>query len=147
MARWRRRRERRAVAAADSNVLLRLLVRDDEAQYQAAHTFLRTAGRVFVSDIVLVEVVWAMTSTYRYPKPRIVAAIERILDLEAVALQDPAVVAAALEDYRSSQADFSDCMILATARREAELPLATFDARLSRLEGTRKIGARRRTGR
>ena len=133
------------MAAADSNVLLRLLVRDDEAQYQAALAFLRTAERVFVADIVLVEVVWAMTSTYGYPKPRVVAAIERLLDLDAISLQDSAVIARALEDYRSSKADFSDCLILAIARREGELPLATFDARLSRLDGTRKIGARART--
>jgi predicted nucleic-acid-binding protein len=133
------------VAAADSNVVLRLLVRDDEAQYRAAHAFLRTSERVFVAHIVLVEVVWALASTYGYPKPRIVAALERLLDLDAVTLQDPAAIASALEDYRSSQADFSDCLILAIARRENELPLATFDARLSRLDGTRKLGARARS--
>jgi predicted nucleic-acid-binding protein len=133
------------VAAADSNVLLRLLVRDDEAQYRSALAFLRTAGRVFVAHIVLVEVVWALTSTYGYPKPRVVAAVERLLDLDTVTLQDASLVAAALEDYRSSKADFSDCLILAIARRENELPLATFDARLSRLDGARKLGGRART--
>jgi predicted nucleic-acid-binding protein len=117
-------------------------VRDDEAQYRAAHAFLRTAGRVFVAQVVLVEVVWALASTYGYPKPRIVAAIERLLDLDAVSLQDAAVVASALDDYRSSQADFSDCLILAIARREQELPLGTFDARLGRLKGARKLGGR-----
>jgi predicted nucleic-acid-binding protein len=132
------------VAAADSNVLLRLLVRDDEAQYLAAHAFLRTEGRVFVAHVVLVEVVWALSSTYGYPKARIAAAVERVLDLEAVAIQDPAIVTAALEDYRSSQADFSDCLILAIAKREHELPLGTFDARLGKLDGARKLGGRAR---
>jgi predicted nucleic-acid-binding protein len=130
------------VAAADSNVLLRLLVRDDEAQYLAARAFLRTEGRVFVAHVVLVEVVWALASTYAYPKARIVAAIEHLLDLDVVALQDAAAVASALQDYRSSQADFSDCLILAIARREHELPLGTFDAKLGRLAGARKLGAR-----
>ncbi len=132
------------MAAADSNVLLRLLVGDDEAQYRAAHAFLRTEGRVFVAQVVLVEVVWALATTYGYPKTRIVAAIERLLNLDAVVLQDAAAVASALRDYRSSQADFSDCLILAIARRENELPLGTFDAKLGRLEGTRKLGARAR---
>jgi predicted nucleic-acid-binding protein len=130
------------VAAADSNVVLRLLVRDDDAQYKAARAFVGVAGRVFIAQIVLVEVVWALTSTYGFPKPRVIAAIERLLELEGITIQDASLVQRALEDYRASSADFSDCLILATARRENELPLGTFDARLSRLDGARKLGAK-----
>jgi predicted nucleic-acid-binding protein len=96
-------------------------VRDDEAQYLRPGAFLRTEGRVFVAH-VLVEVVWALASTYAYPKARIVAAVEHLLDLDVVALQDAAEVASALQDYRSSQADFSDCLILATLGASTNCP-------------------------
>jgi predicted nucleic-acid-binding protein len=130
------------VAAADSNVLLRLLVQDDDVQQRAAGAFFRTAGRVFVAQVVLVEVVWALRYTYEFSKPQVTAVIERLLDLETVVLQDAPTIARALDDYRSSSADFSDCLILALARKEQELPLATFDAKLAKLSGVRKLGGR-----
>lgn len=130
------------MAAVDSNVLIRLLVQDDDAQHRAASAFFRTTDRVFVSHVVLVEVVWALGRVYMFPKPRVIAVIERLLDLDGLALQDAAMVARALEDYRTSNADFSDCLILALARREDELPLATFDAKLAKLDGVRKLGGR-----
>jgi predicted nucleic-acid-binding protein len=130
------------VAAVDSNVLLRLLVQDDDVQERAAGAFFRTAGRVFVAQIVLVELVWALRYTYEFPKARVIAVLERLLDLETLVLQDATTVAQALEDYRSSSADFSDCLILALARKENELPLATFDAKLAKLSGVRKLGGR-----
>ena len=130
------------MAAVDSNALLRLLVQDDDAQHRAAGAFFRTAGRVFVSQVVLVEVVWALSTTYRFSKSRVVTVLERLLEHETLTLQDVATVADALDDYRSHGADFSDCLILALARKENELPLASFDAKLAKLQGVRKLGGR-----
>lgn len=130
------------MAAADSNVILRLLVRDDDVQNRAARGFLASSGHIFIAHVVLVEVVWALTSTYGFPKPRVIAAIERLLELEGISIQDAPLVQRALTNYRAGNADFSDCLILEIARRENELPLGTFDARLARLEGARKLGAK-----
>lgn len=130
------------MAAADTNVILRLLVQDDDRQYDAALTFLRSSGRLFVSHVVLAEVVWGLLSVYEFPKPRVAAAIERLLDIDEIALEDAAIVEAALSNYRASSADFSDCLVLQIAASRNELPLATFDAKLGNLAGTQKIGAR-----
>ena len=132
------------MAAADSNVILRLLVQDDDRQYAAALAFLRASGRIFVSHVVLAEVVWGLLSVYAFPKSRVSAAIERLLDIDEVDLEDSAIVERALSDYRASSADFSDCLILAIAANRNELPLATFDSKLAKLDGTWKIGGRAR---
>jgi len=52
----------------------------------------------------------------------------------------PIVVKDALESHRSSKADFSDWLVLAIARRSPALPLGTFDRKLGRLEGVRRMG-------
>ncbi len=133
------------MAAADSNVVLRLLVQDDDPQYAAALAFLRSSGRLFVSHVVLAEVIWGLLSVYEFPKPRVVAAIERLLDIDEIDLEDTSIVEIALSNYRASNADFSDCLILGIAASRNELPLATFDVKLGKLEGTRRLGGRART--
>ncbi len=90
------------MAAADSNVVLRLLIQDDDLQYRDALTFLRASGRVFVSHLVLVEVVWALLRVYGFSKLRVAAAVERLIDIDELAVEDVPVVERALSDYRSS---------------------------------------------
>lgn len=55
--------------ALDTNVLVRFLVRDDEAQYVAARACLQAAVTraepLFVPDPVLCELVWVLDRTYR----------------------------------------------------------------------------------
>lgn len=128
--------------SADSNVVLRLVLRDDEEQHRAARALLRTGGGIFVSHVVLAEVVWTLIAAYDFPQPRIIAAVERLLDTDGIVVQEPDVVKAALQDLARSRADFGDCLILAIARKRGALPLATFDVALSKLEGTRRIGKR-----
>ena len=52
------------------------------------------------------------------------------------------MVRAALEGFGASRADFSDCLFLAIAQGAGAAPLATFDKRLGRSPGARKIGPR-----
>lgn len=130
--------------SADSNVVLRLILRDDEEQYRAARTLLRTTAGCFVSHVVLAEVTWTLMAAYDFPRRRIGAAVERLLDTDGVIVQEPETVKAALADYQASKADFGDCLILAIARKHGALPLATFDAALAKIDGTRKLGSRTR---
>ncbi|EQD27547.1 PilT protein domain protein, partial [mine drainage metagenome] len=55
--------------ALDSNVLVRLVTRDDEAQALRAKAIFDAHngedGALFVSDIVLVEVCWVLERSYR----------------------------------------------------------------------------------
>ncbi|MEZ4299031.1 MAG: type II toxin-antitoxin system VapC family toxin [Polyangiaceae bacterium] len=127
------------MVSADSNVVLRLLVRDDEEQYRIARSFLRSADGVFVSHVVLAQVVSTLIAAYGFPQPRVVTAVERLLDTDGVMIQDPEVVKTALQDYARSKADFGDCLILAIAGKQGALPLATFDVALSKLPGTRQL--------
>ena len=130
------------MAAADTNVLLRLLLDDDEQQARAARAFQRTHAPLFVSHVVLAELGWVLVSAYGFSRERLGAVMEMLVDTQGITLQEPNVVRAALASFRSSRADFSDCLILAVAQSAATVPLATFDRKLGRLPGTRRIGPR-----
>lgn len=123
--------------AVDTNVLVRLLTRDDPKQAAAADTFVRPGA--WVSHIVLVEAMWVLSSVYGSTPAQVAAAAGMLLEHESLVLQDPDVVEAALQHFRKTPAlGFSDCLVLEVARKAGHHPLGTFDRALSRLEGAQR---------
>jgi predicted nucleic-acid-binding protein len=127
--------------AVDTNLLVRLLVRDDPAQVLLAETFV--AGGAWVSHLVLAETVWVLDAVHERTKARVAAAIELLLNHEHFALQDSEVVVHALAQFRTRPAiRFSDCMALEIARKAGHLPLGTFDRALAKLDGAESVVTR-----
>jgi len=124
--------------AVDTNLLVRLIVRDDAKQAQAAEAF--TERGAWVSHLVLAETVWVLDAVYGRTPGQIAAAVDLMLNHQNLTLQDADVVALALRSYRSRPSlGFSDCLILEVARKAGHLPLGTCDRTLSRLEGTHRL--------
>jgi predicted nucleic-acid-binding protein len=124
--------------AADTNVLVRLVTRDDERQLAVAEAFVQNA--VWVSHVVLAETIWVLQRVYHFESARISSAIDILLHHETVTLQDADVVVAALDLYRTkTRIGFSDCLVLEIARKAGHLPLGTFDRDLSKLDGAERL--------
>lgn len=124
--------------ALDTNVLVRLLTRDDAAQVAAAEAFVKKGA--WVSHLVLAEMTWVLVSAYELDHEKVATAIEMLLRHEEIVLQDADVVSAALEHYRKRPAlGYSDCLVLEIARKAGHVPLGTFDRNLSRLNGTARL--------
>ena len=124
--------------AVDTNVLVRLVTRDDPRQVAAAEALV--APGAWVSHVVLVEATWVLTSVYALDAPSLATAVEMLLNHRELTIQDSEVVAAALQQYRKRPAvSFSDCLVLELARKAGHLPLGTFDRDLSKLEGGRRL--------
>lgn len=124
--------------AVDTNVLVRLLARDDARQAAAADAAI--AKGAWVSQLVLAEALWVLDAVYQRTPRQLIAALDLLLAHESLALQDADVVAAALAQFRAKPAlGFSDCLVLEIARKAGHLPLATFDKALGRLAGTRLL--------
>jgi predicted nucleic-acid-binding protein len=124
--------------AIDTNVLVRLLTRDDAAQTAAAEDHI--AGGAWVSQLVLVEAMWVLVSAYEVKPEKIATAVEMLLQHKDLTIQDADVAGAALDQFRSRPTlGFSDCLILEVARKAGHLPLGTFDRDLSKLDGAQRI--------
>jgi predicted nucleic-acid-binding protein len=120
--------------AVDTNVLVRLLSRDDPEQTKSAEAFVAPGG--WVSHIVLVETVWVLDSVYELSAAQIAVAIDMLLNHRDLVLQDAEVVGVALSHYRKKpKLGFSDYMVLEVARKAGHLPLGTFDRGLSKVDG------------
>ncbi len=104
------------MAAADTNVLVRLLVADDPAQTRRAFTYLEARRPLWVSTVVLVETVWVLTAVYGWSKAQVLAMLETASNSRDFAFQSVETVRAAIAVYASGKADFSDCLALELAR-------------------------------
>ncbi|MGC1727967.1 MAG: PIN domain-containing protein [Steroidobacteraceae bacterium] len=124
--------------AADTNGVMRLLVRDDARQTRAAEDF--TANGAWVSHLVLAETAWVLDARYERSAEQIATAVEMLLNHKDLTLQDADVVLCALEQFRKRpKVGFSDCLVLEIARKAGHLPLGTFDRDLSRFDGTQRL--------
>jgi predicted nucleic-acid-binding protein len=124
--------------AVDTNVLVRLLVRDDKAQVNAAEAFIGKGA--WVSHLVLAETVWVLDAVYERTSAQLATAIELLLNHQSLTLQDADVVASALNAFRARPSlGFSDCLVLEIARKAGHLPLGTLDRNLAKLEGARRL--------
>ena len=124
--------------ALDTNVLVRLLARDDAKQ--AAPADAAIAKGAWVSHLVLAETLRVLEAVYARSAKQLAAALELLLVHESLVLQDADVVAAALAQFRAKPAlGFSDCLVLEIARKAGHLPLATFDKALAKVAGAQKL--------
>ncbi len=124
--------------AVDTNVLVRLITRDDVRQAAAAESFV--APGAWVGHLVLAETTWVLHAVYGLGPTAIATAVEMLLNHQHVTIQDAEVVVAALELYRANpRAGFSDCLVLAIARKAGHLPVGTFDRQLAKLAGSQKL--------
>jgi predicted nucleic-acid-binding protein len=124
--------------AVDTNVLVRLLTRDDAKQAAAAEEFIESGA--WVSHLVLMEATWVLSTVYDVTAADLGMAIEMLLNHKALSVQDADVVASALLQFQDKPAlGFSDCLVLEVARKAGHLPLGTFDRNLAKLDGAERI--------
>ncbi len=121
--------------AVDTNILVRYIVQLDEPYTKVADHFFDTSiaqhRSIFISLLVLCEVVWVLGRSYGFSRKQLVTIVEMLKTSEHIILENPDIVTLALEDFRSKKAGFSDYIMLHIAERHRALPLYTFDQALA----------------
>jgi predicted nucleic-acid-binding protein len=124
--------------AVDTNVLVRLIARDDSRQTVSAESFIQNGAWVPVP--ALLEATWVLGSVYNLSATALAEAIAMLLDHRNLVLQDHETVAAALQLFRSKPSlGFSDCLMLHSAQKAGHVPLGTFDRNLAKVDGAHKL--------
>lgn len=122
----------------DTNLLARYLRDDDPLQSGRAAHFIQRAVRqnepLFLNHILLCELVWILGSVYEHPKKEIVRMLESILLTGQFRLENKQSVELALEDYKKSKAEFSDCLIGRRNQVDGCEATLTFDRRLKAVD-------------
>ena len=124
--------------AVDTNVLVRLVTRDDAKQVTSAEAFVGTGA--WVPHLALAEATWVLAAVYDRSPEAIAVAIEMLLNHQHLTVQDADAVAAAVEQFRRRPAvGFSDCLMMEVTRKAGHGPLGTFDRDLGKVDGAHRL--------
>jgi predicted nucleic-acid-binding protein len=123
--------------AVDTNVLVRYLTWDDEAQAIEAANAIEGADAIVVPTIMLCELVWVLKRAYRYGGPEIIQILRRLAAVRAVEIERPAPEAGIAMLERGG--DSADGVVRYDADRAKCDRLVTFDQGFARLLGPDKV--------
>ena len=124
--------------AVDTNVLVRLMTRDNVKQVAVAEAFVTNGA--WVPHLAIAEATWVLATVYDRGPEAVATAVEMLLSHEHLTVQDAEVVAAAGAQFRQyPKVGFSDCLMVEVARKAGHTPLGTFDHALSKIDGAQRL--------
>jgi len=115
----------------DTNVILRFLLQDDEKQSPESLRIIES-GEIFIPNEVFVEVIYVLSSVYKFTKEDIYDVVQVLLNEDNVIFQDNDIIDVAISTYANERLDIVDCMLYAYKKCE-NYAIETFDKRLKRL--------------
>jgi predicted nucleic-acid-binding protein len=118
------------VIGVDTNVLLRLFVEDDPRQNALAASFFdqrHPSDPAYLSIIVIAEFVWVLESKFKYPRVKSMSAVEALLGVSDVIIEQPELVRWAVAHAGSPKVDFSDALVSEASRIAGASRTMTFD--------------------
>ena len=92
------------MVAADTNVIVRLLIGDDKIQFEKAKRLFQQE-KIFIATSVVLECEWVLRYAYHLQPAAIAQAFQALFGLPNVTLQEQAVVADALHLAASRHCD------------------------------------------
>jgi predicted nucleic-acid-binding protein len=121
------------MVAADTNVIVCLLIGDDKIQFEKAKRLFEQE-EIFIATSVVLECEWVLRYAYHLKPAAIAEAFQFLFGLPNVTLQEQAVVADAIAWHQQGM-DFADALHLAGSRHCDSL--ATFDRKF--IKAAKKI--------
>lgn len=120
----------------DTNVLVRYIVQDHPEQSAAAARLIEgqctAQAPGYLSVLVLVELVWVLTSAYGFEKAAVLLVMRQLLRTAEFVIEDRDAVHAALREFESGPGDFADCLIAYRNKARGCARTYTFDLRAAR---------------
>lgn len=117
--------------AVDTNVVVRFFTTDDPKQSQRALVLIRDTP-VWLAKTVLLETEWVLRSLYGFGAERVAGAVQDLLGLPTVHVEDARAVQQAL-DWFAAGLDFADALHLAS--RDRAEAFVTFDGNFRKRAG------------
>ena len=121
--------------ALDTNVIVRIVTRDDPAQAELAAAALENE-RLWLAKTVLLETEWVLRYTYELERSVIERTLLRLLGLENLEAEDRGAVLSAIVAYGEGM-DFADALHLASCKGARSF--LTFDWQLASLAEELKL--------
>lgn len=122
--------------AIDTNILLRYFLQDNPAQYDKVRKLFQKTklenSQLFVSVLVVLEIIWVLESVYETPRQVIIDALLKAMALDFLRYEYALVLEQVLIFAKDNTFDLSDLMIGAIAQANDCDTTLTFDRKASK---------------
>lgn len=120
----------------DANIILRYLL--DEPGAKEAEKLFKSGEKLYLSDIIYAEIVWTLSSFYKWKKAKVIAILEEfIINRNIVA--DKKLLYTALSIYRKHNIDYVDAFLVALMRKNKQKELYSFDKDFDKIPGVKRL--------
>jgi predicted nucleic-acid-binding protein len=127
----------------DTNVVVRYLTQDDPVQSQKASELIERGLTIenpgFVSVVAMVETAWVLERVYGLTAQEIAAAIERMLEVDVLVVENEQEVFTAMIAVKEGRSSFADALIGALGARVGCSHTVTFDQKALRLPAFKSL--------
>ncbi len=114
---------------ADTNILIRLFVKDDDAQIEQLVRLIEQGDTTFyILSLVLIEAYWVLHRVYKFEKEAILKVFEDFVESDGVELEEEILIHRTLDRFREVNVDFVD-VYLAEKSRSLELSILTWNSK------------------
>ncbi len=136
-------------AYVDTNVILRFLTGTPPHQAEEAKRLFEAAERgevtLILDEIVLAEVVWVLSSFYKFNKSTIRDVLQSFVMNPGIEMQDKVGALLALTLFADLNIDFEDALVSVHMNRDHVREIFTFDKHFDRLPGINRLTPGRMT--
>jgi len=99
----------------DTNIFLRTLIKDDDKVFSDCISLLELVKKnkinVVVPGVVFAEVIWVLSSFYKFPKSKAIQAVKSIQKLSGIKIIDSYEYNQAFSFYEENNVKYIDCLI------------------------------------
>lgn len=98
-------------AFLDTNIILRILVKDDDAKRRSSERLIRESGGLHVLPVAIMEIVWVLEKLYKLERQKIRELVESILNTPGLKVEMENVFRKALSAYEAGGIKFADALM------------------------------------
>jgi PIN domain. len=114
---------------ADTNILIRLFVKDDDAQIEHLVQLIEQGDTTFcILSLVLIEAYWVLRKVYKFEKQTILQVFDDFIESDGVELEEDSLMQHVLVRFHEVSVDLVD-VYLAEKSRSLELPVLTWNSK------------------
>ena len=138
--------DRKRLVLVDTNVFLRIFVKENERMFGECTDVLRLIARgaiaAYTNTIVLTEIQFVLTTIYRYPRERIKNALAAVFSIPNIKITDDPDAQWAIDAYGKTIIKFADCLLASSKLvQEGKAVILSYDREFDKL-GVRRVEPR-----
>ncbi|OHB18579.1 MAG: hypothetical protein A2666_01230 [Parcubacteria group bacterium RIFCSPHIGHO2_01_FULL_47_10b] len=130
----------------DTNIFLRFLIEENKSITHECRSLFELVKngsiRIITSNLVLSEIEWTLSTTYKIPKHQRISFLQSIVQMPQLSIDSTSNINDALAQYRLTKAKFIDCMIASSPLlRTKSLSIISYDRDFDKL-GVKRLEPR-----